>query len=99
VIFQIWKNGTKEYSLELSILNKSILKETERLLLSCPLPDGLGREQLPPQSKDIKKSRSFGERLLKNGIDLLSHPQKGSTISANGLNFSVRNGKRWTSLL
>ena len=36
---------------------------------------------------------------VKSGIDLLSHPQKGSTISANGLNFSVRNGKGWTSLL
>ena len=30
------------------------------------------------------------------GDDLLSH--NCSTIGANGLNFSVRNGKRWTPL-
>ena len=30
----------------------------------------------------------------KVGDDLLSH--KCSTIGANGLNFSVRNGKRWS---
>ncbi len=40
-----------------------------------------------------------GTRVLKSGVDLLSHPQKGSTISASRLNFSVRNGKRWTLLL
>ena len=38
-------------------------------------------------------------RGYKSGVDLLSHPQKGSTISASRLNFSVRNGKRWTMLL
>ena len=44
-----------------------------------------------------KKERSL--RLLnlklldKNGGDLLSHLR--STIGADGLNFSVRNGKRW----
>ena len=32
----------------------------------------------------------------KSGILILSHPQKGSTICAGWLNFSVRNGKRWT---
>ncbi len=31
---------------------------------------------------------------LKVGGDLLSH-KNCSTIGANGLNFSVRNGKRW----
>ena len=31
--------------------------------------------------------------LLKDGSDLLSHLR--STIGVNGLNFSVRNGKRW----
>jgi hypothetical protein len=35
----------------------------------------------------------------KIGSDLLSHPKKGSTIGAEGLNFSVRNGKRWTPSL
>ena len=38
-------------------------------------------------------------RGLKIGVDLLSHPQKDSTISASRLNFSVRDGKRWTMLL
>ena len=42
-----------------------------------------------------KKAPQSPAGLSKSGIDLLSHPQKGSTISANGLNFSVRNGKRW----
>ena len=37
--------------------------------------------------------------VFKIGVDLLSHPQKDSTISASRLNFSVRNGKRWTVLL
>ena len=46
----------------------------------------------------IKKAPPKNGGALKSGVDLLSHPQKGSTISANGLNFSVRNGKRWTSL-
>ena len=34
----------------------------------------------------------------KFGDDLLSH-LIGSTIGADGLNFSVRNGKRWTPSL
>jgi Transposase len=47
-----------------------------------------------------KKAVPFGNGFrFKSGIDLLSHPLWGSTISASGLNFSVRNGKRWTSLL
>ena len=33
------------------------------------------------------------EAFFKNGGDLLSHFR--STIGVNGLNFSVRNGKRW----
>ena len=32
--------------------------------------------------------------LFKFGIDLLSH-LLGSTIGAGGLNYSVRDGKRW----
>ena len=36
---------------------------------------------------------SFVQSVLKNGSDLLSHLR--STIGVNGLNFSVRNGKRW----
>jgi hypothetical protein len=60
-----------------------------------------------PETFGILLSQNIGHKkspnifmfgLYKSGIDLLSHPQKGSTISANGLNFSVRNGKRWTSL-
>gem|GEM_PF-2730769 len=38
---------------------------------------------------------AFFDRRKKVGSDLLSHPQKGSTIGAGELNFSVRNGKRW----
>ena len=33
------------------------------------------------------------DSLIKEGGDLLSH--RRSTIGAGGLNFSVRNGKRW----
>ena len=36
------------------------------------------------------------EALIKKGGDLLSHFR--STIGAEGLNFSVRNGKRWNTL-
>ena len=45
---------------------------------------------------DIKKaSESFlSHSLLKFGVYLLSH-LSGSTIGVKGLNFSVRNGKRW----
>ena len=44
---------------------------------------------------DKKEGRSklFAQSVLKNGSDLLSHLR--STIGVNGLNFSVRNGKRW----
>ena len=43
----------------------------------------------------IKKGSAFGRTLLiKVGDDLLSH--NCSTIGAGGLNFSVRNGKRWS---
>jgi len=51
---------------------------------------------------DNKKQKALTRKLirvLKSGVDLLSHPQKGSSISASRLNFSVRNGKRWTMLL
>ena len=48
------------------------------------------------QKKVTKKPLQKTVRVYKSGIDLLSHPQKGSTIGANGLNFSVRNGKRWS---
>ena len=40
--------------------------------------------------KPLDFSRGF---LIKVGDDLLSH--NCSTIGAGGLNFSVRNGKRW----
>ena len=46
--------------------------------------------------KRIKKKDApdlFVQSVLKNGSDLLSHLR--STIGVNGLNFSVRNGKRW----
>ena len=42
-----------------------------------------------------KASESFlNHSLLKFGVYLLSH-LSGSTIGVKGLNFSVRNGKRW----
>ena len=43
------------------------------------------------QKNPISDESEMG--LKKKGNDLLSH--KCSTIGANGLNFSVRNGKRW----
>ena len=53
---------------------------------------------LPPftlESFGLKSLRyiSISKASLKNGGYLLSH--KRSTIGADGLNFSVRNGKRW----
>jgi hypothetical protein len=45
----------------------------------------------------IKKPNLY-EVGFKSGVDLLSHDQNRSTISASRLNFSVRNGKRWTML-
>ena len=45
------------------------------------------------KSIDIKKGPSFEGP--KNGVDILS--RSSSTICAGGLNFSVRNGKRWTA--
>ena len=47
--------------------------------------DGRQQKERSPRSKDLK--------LLENGGYLLSHLR--STIGADGLNFSVRNGKRW----
>ena len=43
-----------------------------------------------------KKSLMSKTQGLKKSNDLLS--RKTSTISAIGLNFSVRNGKRWTPM-
>ena len=45
----------------------------------------------------IKKPNLY-EVGFKSGVDLLSHDQNRSTISAIRLNFSVRNGKRWTMM-
>ena len=42
--------------------------------------------------KDKKKPLQFIAGAIKKGGDLLFH--NSSTIGANGLNFSVRNGKR-----
>ena len=42
----------------------------------------------PATHKNGREKRDLGD-------DLLSH-RLGSTIGAAGLNFSVRNGKRWT---
>ena len=46
----------------------------------------------------IKKPNLYGVGFYKSGVDLLSHGQNRSTISAIRLNFSVRNGKRWTMM-
>ena len=55
---------------------------------------------LLPASASLVCPQKKGTRLIpetdppyQNGSDLLSH--LGSTIGAVGLNFSVRNGKRW----
>ena len=45
-----------------------------------------------------KKPNLLGVGFYKSGVDLLSHGQNRSTISAIRLNFSVRNGKRWTMM-
>ena len=60
----------------------------------CEADEG-GRSNLPGVgSNKIKRVQLFGWTLLiKVGDDLLSH--NCSTIGAVGLNFSVRNGKRW----
>jgi hypothetical protein len=43
-----------------------------------------------------KKALDYSKALIcKVGGDLLSHILLCSTIGAGGLNFSVRNGKRW----
>ncbi len=44
----------------------------------------------------VKKNPLEVRGFFKSGVDILS--RNTSTICANGLNFSVRNGKRWTSL-
>jgi hypothetical protein len=46
------------------------------------------------KTKNPEKDEPISGYDLKVGGDLLSHPLGGSTISAKGLNFSVRNGKR-----
>ena len=57
------------------------------LLLCCRyLLSGLSTKKGDP-------SHSWNGSPYQNGSDLLSH--LGSTIGAVGLNFSVRNGKRW----
>ncbi len=45
-----------------------------------------------------KNPTFMGLGFCKSGVDLLSHGQNRSTISAIRLNFSVRNGKRWTMM-
>jgi hypothetical protein len=45
--------------------------------------------------KTKKPSRKLEGFCCKVGGDLLSHILLCSTIGAGGLNFSVRNGKRW----
>ena len=51
------------------------------------------REGVSINEESLHILRCRGYSLLKNGGYLLSH--NSSTIGAGGLNFSVRNGKRW----
>ena len=66
--------------------------------LSFNLKDLLDR--LHPQQHTLIVGSAFIDLLIrvpqlpKSGADLLSRPS-GSTIGAGGLNFSVRDGKRW----
>ena len=45
--------------------------------------------------QNVKTKKGPSEEGPKNGVDILS--RESSTICAGGLNFSVRNGKRWTA--
>ena len=49
---------------------------------------GMGKKKAPPEP--------CGSGGAERGGDLLSRPTRGSTIGAGGLNFSVRDGKRWS---
>ena len=51
--------------------------------------------KLHPSPKIRTKKEGSRWGTLKSGVDILS--RRSSTICAGGLNFSVRNGKRWTS--
>ena len=57
--------------------------------------DGRGRSDGGGAGERAKRKGAVRDARLpgKNGGDLLSH--LGSTIGVTGLNFSVRNGKRW----
>ena len=60
-----------------------------------PQPQELPRTFLPSHDEKEPRSGSLALRgSQKKGGDLLSRGL-GSTIGASGLNFSVRNGKRW----
>jgi hypothetical protein len=54
----------------------------------------VGQVSIPSVQVIKKLHPSKGMEFQKNGDDLLSH-NNCSTIGAGGLNFSVRNGKRW----
>ena len=46
----------------------------------------------------LKSNKMIRKQKRKKGWQRLTLPPCGSTISAKGLNFSVRNGKRWDTL-
>ena len=50
--------------------------------------EGYKQKKAPPEP--------CGSSGAERGGDLLSRPTRGSTIGAGGLNFSVRDGKRWS---
>ena len=49
----------------------------------------------PPALKDTKKESHHSVTLSQNSAPTYSPTGKGSTIGVKGLNFSVRDGKRW----
>ena len=85
-------------------LHNSIIKKYQHFMLQNH--PALPKAQVPKPTSQLptpqKESRPQGISPSdgfhsKSGGYLLSH-QKGSTIGADGLNFSVRNGKRWNTV-
>jgi hypothetical protein len=72
-------------------VSRSIGITLPSIFYCCFIQENLGHKKTPTILTNVG--------VFKIGVDLLSHPQKDSTISASRLNFSVRNGKRWTVLL
>ena len=74
-------------------LYRTVPKNRMSASLDCRMVLVAGICQSGLSTKKGDPSHSWNGSPWQNGSDLLSH--LGSTIGAVGLNFSVRNGKRW----